>query len=321
MDYIRLVDITNQYPNLPSYVRQNEELVNLFGLYKETNKLEFKLPSIKHITPIDDLNLRLIFGFRKNAQDTDVKYYTSQNFYSDMEASNIEGNPYFYLQSNKVEFIVFVDLEKFISSFQKLKEIENKQGINVLLNNFINSDSSIDYEKLMKFLDWVLSKPTLDEIDTDGVIPADKLALWEVGDYDPILMQWSFNKDKDSNKKLSTSQIIEIEKELAEVNSIISQIEEQLRTGKFNNTNLFRTLGIVGFFPLGLLLLIGNRRRKEEAKRNLEQKLNEYKNRKSELEKTLNNPIPSQSNNQISNQPPSNQRRPQREFSGNRISN
>ena len=65
MDYIRLLDITNQYPNLPSYVRQNEKLVNLFGLYKETNKLEFKMPSIEYIKPVDDLNLRLILDLEK----------------------------------------------------------------------------------------------------------------------------------------------------------------------------------------------------------------------------------------------------------------
>ncbi len=204
MDYIRLVDITNQYPNLPSYVRQNEKLVNLFGLYKETNKLEFKMPSIEHIKPVDDLSLRLIFGFRKNVEDKNIQYFTSQQFYSDMEASNIEGNPYFYLQSNKVEFIVLVNLEKFISTFEKLKEIENKQGIDVKINNFIRQDSSVNYEKLMRYLDWVLSKPSLDEIDTDGVIPADKLAEWEVGDYDPIMMKWSFNKDKDAKAKENT---------------------------------------------------------------------------------------------------------------------
>jgi len=198
MDYIRLVDITNQYPNLPSYVRQNEKLVNLFGLYKETNKLDFKIPSIEHIKPIDDLNLRLIFGFRKNVEDKNIKYYTSQQFYSDMEASNIEGNPYFYLQSNKVEFIVLVNLEKFISIFEGLKEVENKQGINVKLNNFLNSDNSIHYSRLMRFLNWVLSKPELEEIDTDGVIPAKTLAEWEVGDYDPIMMKWTFNSNKDT---------------------------------------------------------------------------------------------------------------------------
>lgn len=205
MDYIRLVDITNQYPNLPSYVRQNEKLVNLFGLYKETNKLEFKMPSIEHIKPVDDLSLRLIFGFRKNIEDKNIQYFTSQQFYSDMEASNIEGNPYFYLQSNKVEFIVLVNLEKFISTFEGLKEIENKQGINVNINNFINEDSSVNYERLMRYLNWVLSKPSLDEIDTDGVIPAERLAEWEVGDYDPIMMKWKFSEKKNNTSGNSSS--------------------------------------------------------------------------------------------------------------------
>jgi hypothetical protein len=45
---------------------------------------------------------------------------------------------------------------------------------------------------------------------------------------------------------------------------------------------------MITFFPLGLLLLIGNKRRKEEARQKLEEKLTEYKNKKIELEKQLN---------------------------------
>lgn len=223
MDYIRLVDISNTYPTLPSYVRQNDTSVNLFGLYKETNKLEFPLPIIEHITPIDDLKLRTIIGFRRNEQDVNIKYYTSQNFYSDMQAANVEGNPYFLTQAIKPEFIVIVNIERFISTFSNLVETENRQGVNIEMNNFIlrNANSStsgisgtsaisgtsgtsgvnvynltIDYTSLMKYLDWLLSPSELDDIDTDGVIPAEKLAKWEVGDYDPIMMKWSFNSTK-----------------------------------------------------------------------------------------------------------------------------
>lgn len=213
MDYIRLIDISNQYPNLPSYVRNGEKSATLFGLYKETNKLDFILPSLQNINPIDDLQLRFIVGIRNNDKDIDVKYYTSQQFYSDMEASNIEGNPYFLTQATNLNFIILVDLEKFISTFENLKKIELEQGVNMLLNNFLNTTENpkekINYKLLMKFLDWVITEPKLSELDTDGVIPADTLAQWEVGDYDPIMMKWSFNKDKDAkSKEENTSQPI-----------------------------------------------------------------------------------------------------------------
>lgn len=198
MDYIRLIEISNQYPNLPSYVRKNENSATLFGLYKETNKLDFALPKFEHITPIDNLNLRFIVGVKKNNEDSNIKYFTSQQFYSDMQASNVEGNPYFLYHALNINFFVLVDLEKFLSIFENLKEVESKQGIKMILNNFIKEDNSVEYDKLMNYLDWVLSKPTLDEIDTDGVILADKLGSWQVGDYDPIMMKWTFNDGKNN---------------------------------------------------------------------------------------------------------------------------
>jgi hypothetical protein len=228
MDYIRLIDISNKYPTLPNYVRQSDKLVNLFGLYKETNKLEFPLPTIDYITPIDDLKLRTIIGFRKNNQDTNIKYYTSQQLYSDMEASNIEGNPYFLTQTNNSDFIILVDLEKFISVFEGLKEIENKQGIDMLQNNFLNKDGSIDYTKCMQYLDWVLSKPELDEIDTDGVIPAQKLSKWDVGEYDPILMKWSFTAE--TKEKL--------ESKLKNINSDIKIYENYIAQAQYPTSRI-----------------------------------------------------------------------------------
>jgi len=201
MDYIRLIDISNKYPNLPNYVRQSDKLVNLYGLYRETNKLDFPLPVIDYITPVDDLKLRSIIGLRKNNQDTNIKYYTSQQLYSDMEASNIEGNPYFLNQAINSDFIILIDLEKFISIFEGLKEVENKQGIDMIENNFLNKDGSINYIKCMQYIDWILSKQELDEIDTDGVIPTQKISMWNVGDYDPIMMKWNFNKKTDKEVK------------------------------------------------------------------------------------------------------------------------
>jgi hypothetical protein len=237
MDYIRLVDINNTYPNLPSYIRQSDTQVNLFGLYRETNKLEFPLPSIDYITPVDDLKLRTLVGFRRNEQDTNIKYYTSRLFYDDIQASNVEGNPYFLTQAINPRFLIIVDLERFISTFSNLVETENRQGVDIQFNNFISKNGTsgtsgtsgifgtssasgtagtsgtsgtsgvtvynltLDYESLMKYLDWVLSPSELEEIDTDGVIPAEKLAKWEAGDYDPIMMKWSFNKDKDAKAK------------------------------------------------------------------------------------------------------------------------
>jgi hypothetical protein len=52
---------------------------------------------------------------------------------------------------------------------------ENKAGVSVNRNNFINKNKSINYDLLVTYIDWVVSQATLSDIDSNGVILPEKL--------------------------------------------------------------------------------------------------------------------------------------------------
>jgi len=323
MQYYRLYDLTNQYPSIGNYITRTPGIVNFYGLYPETNINPIPIKNLDGIKYVSGCTFRFIANIKEKDSDTFGKLYTSEKYFKDLEASITESNPYFTNQSLQDIFIVDISLERFKILFNSLTDKENIAGVDVFFNNFVQKGNKINYEYFVKFLNWVVSLPSLSEIDTNGVIPANQLLAFETYEIDqekayfyPNEIQRPGNKGNQQsgtgNSTTNTTTIpppteadrTKIQNELNEVNSTIKQIEEQLRTGKFTNTNLFRTLGMVSFFPLGLLLLIGNKRRKEEAKQKLEEKLNEYKIKKAELENKLNlSPTSTSSNSPTNTQP------------------
>ena len=198
MDYIRIVELPNTYPQPGNYIKVQSDVVSLFGLYADENKLDFSLPSLDKVTKIDKTSFRFIMGVRLNNADKEIKYFTSEEYYDNLKSSiTAESNPYFITYSLKPNYIVYINVDNFIKTFELLQSTEPQQGVKMLLNNFIDENKNIDYSKLASYIDWVLSPPTIAEIGTDGVIPAEKIAKWQVGDYDPIKMEWSFNPKKD----------------------------------------------------------------------------------------------------------------------------
>lgn len=290
MDYKKLSELQNTYPNVESYKEEGSRIA-LNGLYSETNKILFAKPLLDSITPVSESSFRFILKVLKNDKDENPKFFTSQKYFDDLKASIKENNPYFPLESIKREFIVSINLDETLVRYSNLKPAEEKWGVLVSKNIFL-SENGVDYNELIKYVDWVVTKPNALDIDTGGVIPAEKIAVWTSSSLDTKTLTYpNINNSSGTStqqSQLSQSDKERIKKELIEVNSVISQIQEQLKTGKFTNNDLFRKLGMITFFPLGLLLLIGNKRRKEEARQKLEEKLTEYKNKKIELEKQLN---------------------------------
>ena len=131
----------------------------------------------------------------------------------------------------------------------------------------------------------MVSKPNPLEIDTGGVIPAENIGLWASSSLDFSTLTYK-NKNEVQSAQSSNIDIQKIQNELNEVNATINKIEGQLTSNKFTDSTLFRILGLVSFFPFSLLLF--NNKRKKEAKQKLQEKLNEYKNKKTDLEKKIN---------------------------------
>ncbi len=77
MQYVSLSRLPNQYPTLRNnYVPYKERVVLLNGVYPERNKINFKLPEFKDITPINDTTFRFVLAIAADENDNSPKLFT-----------------------------------------------------------------------------------------------------------------------------------------------------------------------------------------------------------------------------------------------------
>ena len=244
MKYIRIPYLINTYPQTTNYVSVRDN-VTLFGRYYDINKIDFSIPSLSSIKVVDGTRFRNIIAIYKDQQDSSPKYYTSEFYSRDLEASKIESNPYFINESINLSTIVKIYIKDIIGSLETLIEEETKLDVKFIRNNFILFDESglvkenelqssennnstnanrfglfkpglklkpskidnqvkkvldkvigakdesdiievdgkyIDCIYLIKYIDWMFSKPTFEEVETGNVIPAEKLSVFKTKD-------------------------------------------------------------------------------------------------------------------------------------------
>ena len=176
MDYKKLNELQNTYPEVQSYTDGGNRII-LNGVYPETNKILFAKPLLDSITPISGSSFRFILKVIKTTNDENPKFYTSEKYYDDLKSSIKENNPYFPLESIKKEFVVTINLDEILVRYSKLKPIEDKWGI-IFSKNIFLSDAGVDYNELVKYIDWVVTTPNNLDIDTGGVIPVEEISNW-----------------------------------------------------------------------------------------------------------------------------------------------
>jgi hypothetical protein len=175
MEYYRLYDLRNQYPSISNYGTTIPGTINLRGLYPETNTLAITLKNLEGIKFVKDTRFRFILKIKEKQTDTTGVLYTSERYYNNLESSLKESNPYFINSSLNDVYILEIFTESLNALFTTFLNPENKAGVSVNRNNFINKNKSIDYDLLVKYIDWVVSQPTLTDIDSNGVILPEKL--------------------------------------------------------------------------------------------------------------------------------------------------
>lgn len=175
MEYYRLYDLRNQYPSISNYGTAIPGTINLKGLYPETNTLAITVKNLEGIKFVKDTRFRFILKIKEKQTDTTGVLYTSERYYKNLESSLKESNPYFINSSLNDVYIVEIFTESLNALFTTFLNPENKAGVSVNRNNFINKNKSIDYDLLVKYIDWVVAQSTLSDIDSNGVIPPEKL--------------------------------------------------------------------------------------------------------------------------------------------------
>jgi hypothetical protein len=182
MDYKRLIELDNIYPNISSYKEgATNKTQILYGSYPEKNKIEFKVPpTLDTINYLPDTNFRFVLAIFKDYKDTNPIYYTSEIYYRDLQLALLENNPYFLQSSFSSENIVPYVIDSTLKVFNTFVEPEYKSFINVRQNIMFRSGSVIDYDNLVRYIDWVVDTPSpLDEANF-GVLQPDTIAGWDL---------------------------------------------------------------------------------------------------------------------------------------------
>lgn len=286
MEYKSLIDLDNLYPltensDLLPYNTVAKNLVSFTGLYPDTNIVDFPINSIKDIQIVDKTNFQFIIAVRKYNIDEPEKtqYFTSPSFYSLLETSLYDSNPYFVnaaqgkflyynlpLNSNKnfivdskyiVEFVLEETLKLFATPSdpkkKSIRRLENEAGVNFTKNIYYNYlDNSIDYYALIKYIDWVVSSENLTEIiEQNGVLEAKDLCEFQYG-----MLDSNGNFVTKASYDLQTK-LQDLQDELDGINIDIAKVEYAIANptkAEINTANIAigAAAGLVGGAAIGL---------------------------------------------------------------------
>lgn len=213
MESNKLSQIQNKYPALSKYnkvapptqfpapsfkgitkdFQKSNSLIQLKGNY-EQNKIDFEVPDITNITPIEGTE----FGFVlliKNGNDDRGRYFTSQRYYGKLVEAIETNNPYFI--NFQLKNIVTFDVNPLIELNKNLyqQEISLNSPVHVSKNTFINRIYEVeddntpnfqnfqleyDYNELVKYIDWVVKSAVPFTEESESVIPTDDILTFEI---------------------------------------------------------------------------------------------------------------------------------------------
>lgn len=292
MDYKRLTELDNQYPNIKNYKDGTaENTLVLYGEYAITNKVDFKIPSLTDLKWVSGTTFKFILAVFKDIKDTSPVYYTSEDHYNNLVSSINESNPYFIQAAFNPKYIVKVVVADLVTKFNNLSEDELKNFVSMRQNIMFRKGGIIDYDNLVTYIDWVVEKPNSLYEESNGVIPSTTLAGWDALDGNYVTMTGgttvsaSFGIGATSADILSNAVTVEnAKKDLEFAAAKIAKIEAELKllnTEKSTQAN-FKTstygndLVRVQVIVSDLLYLNDNRTRdRKKAVENVIKKMNE----------------------------------------------
>ena len=307
MEYYRLYDLRNQYPSISNYGTTLPGKVNLKGSYPETNTLVIDVKSLEGIKFVKDTKFRFIVKIKEKQTDTTGVLYTSEKYYKNLESALKESNPYFVNSSLNEIYIIDIFTSSLITLFTTFLNPENRAGVSVNRNNFINSNKSIDYDLLVKYIDWVVSQVTLSDIDSNGVIPAEKLidfTTFEIDQEKAYFYPDEIPRPDGTNTSdtgtgntpggnPNAEQIKAIEEELKNLNSDISTYAGYINQGDYDNDGLSKSkVTVKGKIEeleyVSGKYLLNRKKQNEDIRKQLTAYSDNLKTKKNTLEKELN---------------------------------
>ena len=198
MEYISLFNLQNQYPSINNYIKQATGNVKLEGLYisdpkyyelfvrnnGNVNSVEYKYNSIifdkpdlslDNVVIVPKTSFNFVLCVKANKSDTVPRYFTSDQFYKKLKSSAVDGNPYFIGRALDKQFLVEYNLEECVKIVKDLLKNETDNMVTLGNHIFIKSDNSIDYNKLVQYIDWLVSSVSPEDSLNGGVLKEEKL--------------------------------------------------------------------------------------------------------------------------------------------------
>ena len=225
MKYVNLFNIRNPYPIIFNYKRYSPTTIRLGGKYTE-NFEDFEIPDLSLLEVVEGTSFKFILEL-KNGEDEDefIGLYTSPIYYADLIASKDENNPYPLQNAFNEIFTVKYNINELTKTYNTLKDLELELNVKVDRNIFYRFDAPNEYQELVKYVDWIVSKPALNEIGTkdSGVLPVNTIAEYTYAQYVPDSGSFDYVDDT-----LNTIRLGKLENELSNNNFTIDEIEDYL---------------------------------------------------------------------------------------------
>jgi hypothetical protein len=197
----------------------------LGGKYTE-NFEDFEIPDLSLLEVVEGTSFKFILEL-KNGEDEDefIGLYTSPIYYADLIASKDENNPYPLQHAFNEIFTVKYNINELTKTYNTLKDLELELNVKVDRNIFYRFDAPNEYQELVKYVDWIVSKPALNEIGTkdSGVLPVNTIAEYTYAQYLPDTGSFDYADDAINQIRLS-----KLENELSNNNFTIDEIEDYL---------------------------------------------------------------------------------------------
>jgi hypothetical protein len=202
MEYVSIFNLPNQYPSINNYIKQATGNVKLEGLYisdpmfyelysstdgnintaeYQYNSIIFDKPeiSLDRVTTVPKTSFNFVLAVKTTNSDTVPKYFTSDQFYQKLKSSAADGNPYFIGRALDTKFLVEYNLEECVNIVKDLLKNETDNMVKLGNHIFIKSDNSIDYVKLVQYIDWMVAPVSPDDSLNGGVIKAEELINYD----------------------------------------------------------------------------------------------------------------------------------------------
>jgi hypothetical protein len=175
MKYIPLSSLQNPYPTISKY-RNEVNSVSIDGFYPE-NSL--------NIPVTDFTQLGIISGtlFRFIVKTDDGNLYTSDSFYNDLVRAKQSKNPYFINTVLNPKTFIEISLSQLRQTFEKRIIEESKWNVTCIFNNLFEGDGSLNIQRFGEYIDWVVSKPQLNDIIDNGVLNSSIISRFDIEEF------------------------------------------------------------------------------------------------------------------------------------------